>query len=76
MAMHNVSFTIPQKMVLAKDVVFEITSDGAKLGDLMISKGNIEWKPSGNSVNKRRMSWEKFAEVMEGAGRVARIKKV
>lgn len=75
MATHDVSFEIPQKFVLAKDVEFEIKSDGIKLGTLLISKGNVEWVPANNSVKKRRLTWEKFAEMMETAGTVTRIKR-
>ena len=74
MATHNVSFEIPQKLVLAKDVVFDIKSDGAKIGSLLISKGNIEWVPARKSVKKRRLTWEKFAQVMQSEGKVTRIK--
>jgi len=75
MATHDVSFEIPQKFVLSKDVTFEIKSDGAKLGELLISKGNIEWVPANNSVKKRRLTWERFASLMEKEGTEARIKK-
>ena len=74
LATHDVSFEIPQKFVLAKDVVFDIKSDGSKLGSLLISKGNIEWVPANNSVKKRRLRWEKFAQLMESEGKVARMK--
>ena len=75
MATHDVSFSIPQKFVLAKDVEFEIRSNSTKLGTLLISKGNVEWIPANNSVKKRRLSWEKFAELIESEGKVKRIKK-
>lgn len=75
MATHDVSFEIPQKLVLAKDVVFEIKSDGSKLGTLLVSKGNVEWIPASNSVKKHRLSWEKFAELMVTAGTLKRMKK-
>ena len=52
----------------------DIKSDGSKLGSLLISKGNIEWVPANNSVKKRRLSWEKFAQLMETEGKVARMK--
>ena len=74
MATHEVSFELPQKLVLAKDVVFTIKSDGSKLGTLLISKGNIEWVPASHSVKKRRLTWEKFAELMESEGKVKRMK--
>jgi len=75
MATHEVSFEIPQKMVLAKDVKFDIKSDGSKLGTLLISKGNVEWIPANHSATKRRLTWEDFADVMTAAGQSARIKK-
>ena len=68
MAKHDVSFEIPAKFALAKDVVFDIKSDGVKLGTLLISKGNVEWKPSKAVTTKYRMSWEKFAQFMESRG--------
>ncbi len=75
MATHRVSFEIPQKFVLSKDIEFEIKSNGKKLGTLLISQGNVEWVPASNSVKKRRLTWEKFAELMESQGKIARIKK-
>jgi hypothetical protein len=75
MATHDVSFEIPQKLVLSKDVRFEIKTDGAKLGELLISKGNIEWVPANNSVNKHRLSWEKFASLIENEGKTKKISK-
>lgn len=74
MAEHEVSFAVPQKLALSKDIEFNVKSDGAKLGTLLISKGNIEWVPAGNSVKKRRLSWEKFAELMSSRGKVAKIR--
>lgn len=51
-------------------VIIEVAvrSDGSKLGSLLVSKGNIEWLPANKSVNKYRLSWEKFAAVMEEVG--------
>ncbi|MDO8208748.1 MAG: hypothetical protein Q7T38_13145 [Gallionella sp.] len=75
MASHDISFKIPQKFILSKDVEFEVKSNGAKLGTLLISQGNVEWIPANKSVNKRRISWEKFAALMEAEGKITRIKK-
>jgi len=74
MATHDVSFEIPQKLVLAKDVKFDVKSDGRKLGTLLISKGNIEWIPASNSVRKHRLTWERFSEIMTNQGKETRIK--
>jgi hypothetical protein len=70
---HEVTMDISTKFVLHKDVTIDIKKDGRKLGTALISKGNIEWVPSGNSVNKKRLSWAKFAELMVAEGKDIRI---
>lgn len=70
---HEVAMTLSDKFILSKDVNYEIKKDGKKLGELLISKGNIEWLPTGNHANKKRMSWVKFAEVMEIEGKDVRV---
>lgn len=72
---NEVTLDISTKFVLHKDVQIEVKTDGKKLGTLLVSKGNIEWLPAGNSVNKRRLTWKKFAELMEQQGSPARTKK-
>lgn len=73
---HEVTLDIATKFVLHKDVKIEVKTDNGKLGTLLVSKGNIEWLPSGNSVNKKRLSWTKFAELMESQGKAVKaIKK-
>jgi len=72
---NEVTLDINSKFVLHKDVQVEVKTDGRKLGTLLISKGNIEWLPSGNSVNKHRLNWAKFAELMETQGKPAKIKR-
>ncbi|KUM02193.1 hypothetical protein KIF53_16985 [Chromobacterium subtsugae] len=72
---HEVTLNLQEKIILHKDVEFEIKLDGAKLGTLLISKGNIGWLPSGNSINKKRMTWKRFAEIMEHEGTPVRSKK-
>jgi len=71
---HEVTLDIATKFVLHKDATIEVKKDGKKLGTALVSKGNIEWLPAGNSVNKKRMSWEKFAEMMESEGKDVKIK--
>lgn len=71
---HEVSLNLTEKIILHKDVEVEVKASGEKLGTLLISKGNIEWLPSGNSVNKHRLSWKKFADLMEEQGRPTKVK--
>ncbi|MCZ4312200.1 hypothetical protein O4H66_02180 [Comamonadaceae bacterium G21597-S1] len=70
---HEVTMDISTKFVLHKDVKVDVKKDGRKLGTVLISKGNIEWVPSGNSVNKKRLSWAKFAELMVAEGKDVRV---
>jgi hypothetical protein len=73
---HKVRAKIDTKVVAHKDLEILInTSRDGKLGKLLISKGNIEWLPKGNSVRKRRLSWSKFATLFEQEGKVIRTKK-
>jgi hypothetical protein len=67
MATHEIVISNPNKSVLHTDVEFTVKSNGRKLGTLLLSKGNVEWIPVGNSVHRHRVSWEKFAELMEGS---------
>ena len=69
---HEVTMDISTKFVLHKDVKVDVRTD-KKLGTLLISKGNIEWVPSGNSVNKKRLSWTKFAELMQEQGKSIKV---
>ncbi len=72
---HEVTLDIATKFVLHKDVKIEVKTSEGKLGELLVSKGNIEWVPAGNSVNKRRLSWTRFAQLMELEGKPVRAPK-
>ena len=71
---HEVRVRIDTAVVAHKDLEVIIRTDDGKLGTLLISKGNIEWLPKGNSVNKRHLSWRQFAELMEVEGKKRKVK--
>lgn len=71
---HEVRAKIHTKVVAHKDLEIAAKTDDGKLGTLLISKGNVEWLPKGNSVNKRRLSWKKFADLLETQGKPAKAK--
>ncbi|WP_308725358.1 hypothetical protein [Metapseudomonas otitidis] len=75
---HEVTATMSTKVVAHKDLEVEVktVTDGSKtkLGTLLISKGNVEWIPKGNSVNKKQISWVKLAELLEEHGKPVKIK--
>ncbi|HEY5602204.1 MAG TPA: hypothetical protein VIM41_03770 [Gammaproteobacteria bacterium] len=72
---HNVTLNLNTNIVLHKDVEIVVHTDEGKLGTLLVSKGNIEWLPFKKSVNKHRLGWKKFAELMESQGKPAKAKK-
>lgn len=71
---HEVRAKIDTKVVGSKDLEISVKSGNVKLGTLLISKGNVEWRPKGNRVNKKRLSWGKFAVLIESEGKAAKIK--
>ncbi|MBI1349146.1 hypothetical protein GC163_22990 [bacterium] len=71
---HEVRVRIDTAVVAHKDLEIIIKSDQGKIGTLLISKGNLEWLPKGNSVNKQRLSWAKFADFMEQHGKPIKAK--
>ena len=68
----NINASVPVKYT---DFEVVVRNNGSKLGTLLISKGNVEWLPKGNSINKRRLSWLKLAEFMEEHGRPVKARK-
>ena len=65
MPRHDVEMKIPtSKVVLHADVVFEVRSDGEKLGELRVSQGAIDWCP-GNAQGAAKLRWEQFDRLME-----------
>lgn len=71
---HEVRVRIDTAVVAHKDLEIVVRSDTGKIGTLLISKGNIEWLPKGNSVNKKRLPWAKFAEFMAEHGSSVKAK--
>jgi len=70
---HEVRARINTTIVAHKDLEIAVkTSQYGKMGTLLISKGNVEWLPKGNRVNRRRLSWWDLAKLMETRGRKVR----
>ena len=62
---HEIKMKLPPAEVINRDVTFVIMGDGAKLGELRVSRGSIDWRPRGQQKFYSRR-WRKFAELMEG----------
>ena len=65
MPTHRIEIKLPAKAILNTDVSFEIWGDDAKLGELHISKGTIDWMPA-RRRSPIKLSWERFAAIVEG----------
>ena len=60
-------------MVAHKDI--EITvNEGGKLGTLLISRGNIEWRAARKQKKKHRLTWRQFANLMTSEGKPVKRK--
>ncbi len=62
---HKVYFSVPEKQLQSTDLVFSISEDGQKLGELHISRGGVDWWPSYAKSKKRKFSWKRFAKHLE-----------
>ena len=70
MATHVISMKQPKELILGKDVQFSIIRNGRKLGELHVSKGNLEWVPAGSRIKTYRLRWAQVAEMFEENGRL------
>jgi len=70
---HEVRLKIDTALVANKDFEVVVRSSEGKLGTLLISRGNLEWLPKGNSVNKKRLTWQKFGEFMQEHGSAVKV---
>jgi hypothetical protein len=64
MARHHVEIVQPPKRVLNSDFTFVVYSDGVKLGELLVSKGSVDWWPANRRTGIKK-TWEAFARLME-----------
>jgi hypothetical protein len=71
---HDVRVKLNTTVVRNKDLSVVVKTGTGKLGTLLISKGNLEWLPKGNSVNKRRLTWAQFARLMSDTGKRTKVK--
>jgi hypothetical protein len=60
---------MPSIELTGNDLKFEIKKNSEKIGELLISKGNVEWWPRGNKRYKKRLTWSQFQFHMEQWGR-------
>jgi hypothetical protein len=64
MARHEIEANFPAHQVLNTDLSVVVTSDGRRLGELTISRGSIDWRPSKRHAAVQ-LRWEQFDRLME-----------
>jgi len=69
---HQVSVQFPKLNIGHSDFHISIKKNGAKMGELLISQGNIEWWPAGNSRRKKRLKWSEFEVIFEQYGKTVK----
>ncbi len=67
MAKHNVYFELPNHEIGKVDAHFFVYQDGEKLGQITISKGNLQYYPR-SSKKPITISWSKFDQMMRDFG--------
>ena len=65
MAVHEIEMKIPKADVSRVDVEFEVWEDDVKLGTLLLSKGDLRWRPANWARRSAvRVSWTRFDDWM------------
>jgi hypothetical protein len=65
MAIHDVSFNIPQRSLGKADVKFSVKRNGAAFGTLAVSNGSIVWFQRDSKKYGIKIGWKRFDEMME-----------
>jgi hypothetical protein len=68
MAVHRVELALPATDIQNADVTISVWSDDELLGDLLISRGTIDWRP-GHHHTRFSMEWERFDDLMRANAR-------
>ena len=68
MPVHRIELALPATDIQSTDVTVSVWSDNELLGELRVSRGSIDWRPSHHHA-VWIMEWERFDEVMRSSGR-------
>lgn len=71
---HEVKLKLHSRLIESKDIEIAVRDSSGKVGTLLISRGNIEWRPAWKSVKKFRFNWRQFADRME-EGKLVKAKR-
>ena len=70
MAKHTVGLKIEHEIAVGNvDVELPVRVDGKPLGRVRISRGGVDWIPTGMAKSGYALTWTRFAELMRAQGR-------
>ena len=76
---HEIHLATNISQVVNKDITITVKTGSSgnlgKLGALLVSKGNVQWIPAGNSANKYQIAWSDLADLIVEHGKQVKIKK-
>lgn len=66
---HEIEASLPAHRIVNTDLTIIVNSDGKRLGELLISRGSIDWRPSKKwTASTCRLTWEQFDTFMQNSG--------
>jgi hypothetical protein len=68
MAEHRITTRVPSHEIANADLSVKVRSDDQLLGELLISRGSVDWRPR-NRHRVFRLRWEQFDSLMQERGR-------
>jgi len=66
--MADLKIKLPEVELSSVDTLITVQGSQGKLGEIYLSKGTIEWWPSGSKVNGKKLTWPAFAKFFEKHG--------
>lgn len=68
---YEATVNLPDSQLGNADVVFKVSTDRGKVGELHISKGLLAWKPS-KGKDAYKLTWIQFASLAKANGKKAK----
>ena len=65
---YKATFKVPDSQLGNADVVFTVSTERGRLGELHISRGAVAWKPV-HGKESFKLTWINFGKMMEGNGK-------
>ena len=59
------NLNVPELTKAGSSLELYVYAEGEKLGELELGRGGVYWR-GGRRQKRKRLSWSKFAEVMDG----------